>query len=113
MSSLLWGSRSWRTSPLTCARADVQPGADLPGWTGRRGPGSGCLAGEGAFRGAAVELSGAPAVPRNDRTVGAVRFAQRLELFRGGRRDPPGQPEPLAHPDIARGPNTPAPQLHH
>lgn len=71
------------------------------------------LAGEHAFRGTAIELGGAPAVPRHDRTIGPIRVAERLELFRSRRRHPHASPNPFPHPAIAGAPHVQAPQLKH
>ena len=53
-------------------------------WPGE--PAMGQLAGERAFRGTAIVLGGAPAVPRHDRTTGTIRVAERLELSRRSHR---------------------------
>jgi hypothetical protein len=71
------------------------------------------LTGERAFGGTAVELGGAPAVPRDDRAIGPIRVAERLELLRSRRRYPPRQTEPFPHPEITHGPHIQAPQLKH
>src|SRR5438309_7364568 len=63
------------------------------------------LAGQSAVGGACVELDGPPAVPRDDRAVGAVGVAERLELPRCRHRDLPCESVALADPEVPDRPD--------
>src|SRR5262252_8480570 len=69
------------------------------------------LPGERAVCGARVQFGGSPAVPRYDAAVRPVRVAERIEFLRGRRRDAPGEPVPLPHAQVSRGPDVQPPQL--
>src|SRR2546423_3263060 len=68
------------------------------------------LSGESALGTGCVQFDGPPAVPGDDRAVGAIRVAERFELARGRHRHLPCEAVALADTEVACRPDIEPPQ---